>query len=240
MSVPAETTRVVTYGNNEYTFARNDRDWSAIGCIEEIIDRNEYKLNKFQNIEDQYFIDIGANCGVATCILAKQNPQSTILSFEPDKKVFESLSANVQLNNLKNVKLFNMAVSKKGVSELTLTLSPLCSGGNTTYSNKKTAEEFFKNPSIEAYTVPVTSLDAIIDEHSINCVPLLKIDCEGAEFDILYDSEYLKKRYIKNIVGEFHKLVYNQIDPKLTDNPQKLKDYCAQYVDSIDVCFLYI
>jgi FkbM family methyltransferase len=233
-------TRIHTYAGKQYSLIINEKDPSADGCVVEIIHRDEYHLSNFQNIEGAHFIDIGANCGVATCILAKQNPLSTVLAFEPDKEVFKVLSLNVQLNNLTNVKLYNMAVSKKGVSELTLTLHPSYSGGNTTYSNKQAAIYFFNNQSIQTYTVPVTSLDAIIEEHSISNLPLLKIDCEGAEFDILYDSEYLKKRYIKNIVGEFHKLSYNQIDPSLTDDPQKLKDYCAQYVDSVNVIFLFI
>jgi len=59
---------------------------------------------------------------------------------------------------------------------------------------------------------------------------LLKIDCEGAEYDIFYTSEKIKEGIIKNVVGEFHDLVYNNT-PR--NESGKLIEYCREYVSGI-------
>ncbi len=55
-----------------------------------------YVLHNFVDNINKCFIDIGANCGVATIILAKQKPLSIMYSFHPDKELFKIL-----LNNIK-------------------------------------------------------------------------------------------------------------------------------------------
>ena len=232
-----DTLRVFSYNGNTYTILENLSDQSTNGCVYEIVTNDEYKLSRFQNITNTFLIDIGANCGVATIILAKQNPHCTVLSFEPDKTVFEVLKTNVKLNNLENVKLFNKAVSKKGVSELELIHHPLYSGGNTTYSNKDAAKNYFKKDDLLSYTIPCISLDEIIEEFSIDSIPILKIDCEGAEYDILYESNYFKQNYVGSLVGEFHYLPYNTFSQS---SPQGLYDYCSKFVKDQTITFLYL
>jgi hypothetical protein len=68
--------RLFTYNNNEYTVNSNDADPSTVGSIDEIVLRDEYLLHNFINSKGQVFLDIGANCGIATIIFAKQNPDS--------------------------------------------------------------------------------------------------------------------------------------------------------------------
>jgi len=215
------------YNNNDYRIVTN-QDPSVYGCIQEIVTRNEYHLDRYNNYENEVFLDIGANCGVATIILAKQNPKSTIYSFEPHKPTYDMLSQNISLNQLENVKLFNMAVSDVSNKEICLFLSPLCSGGNTTCSD----ENAFKNyhGTANSQMVKTISLDDILILNSIENVRLMKIDCEGAEFDIIYKSEKFKDRIIRNIVGEFHDLVYNT---KAENKSSELIKYCKKYVQGV-------
>lgn len=218
------------YNGRSYNFLYNIWDPSGMGCINEIVTNNEYQLELFDNMEQKVFIDIGANCGVVSIILAKQNPLSTIYSFEPDPSAFELLKQNVLANQLTNIHIFNYAVSKKGVSELELCKHPEYSGGNTTYSDKSSFSSFFgKNREITTVIIPSISLDDIFNMHNIDIVELLKIDCEGAEYDILYDSHQFKTRKIKNMVGEFHNLSYNSI--KTT--AEKLLEYSKQYISGL-------
>jgi FkbM family methyltransferase len=217
-----------TYNNLIYNFAYNPLDTSEICCVGEIVSNNDYILDKFTNNNNKHFIDIGANCGVATIILAKQNPLSTIYSYEPDKNLFNILLKNIELNNLKNVKPFNIAISKSGVDKLLLTLHPNYSGGNTTYSDIDTMKSFF-NQEIYSYYVDCLSLDEIIIQNNINEVELLKIDCEGAEYDILYSSVSLKNNIIKSMIGEFHNLKYNKIE----NTGEQLILYCKDFISNI-------
>lgn len=219
-----------TYNDVVYQFFYNPRDASGPGCVREIVHNNEYVLTNFKDIKSGHFIDIGANCGVATIILAKQNPESTIYSYEPHLETFELLQKNIELNGLTNVKSFNMAVSNKTTKSITLTTHPHFSGGNTTYADMDTfTRHFGSNTNIITRTVPAISLDEIIESFNIDSVYLLKIDCEGAEYDILYDSGHFKSKIVKNMVGEFHNLKYNRVD----NNNQKLLEYSRNYVDGI-------
>lgn len=216
------------FNKNQYQFNYYNEDRSGLGCLNEIVERNDYKLHLFENIENGIFIDIGANCGVNTIILAKQNPKSVVYAFEPYKKVFNLLEKNIFDNNLKNVKAFNLGVSKEGVDELTLSIYNEMSGANSSYAvNEKFSDTYhIKN---ETTKIKCTSLDFFVKTNGIDKIDLLKIDCEGAEFDILYNSKTLESDKIKNIVGEFHNLKYNQCD----NNSSKLIEYCEKHIHGI-------
>lgn len=217
------------YNNNLFFFSYNEKDSSEICCVGEIVQNNEYVLNNFTNTVNKHFIDIGANCGVATIILAKQNPLSTIYSFEPDKDLFDILTNNVLLNNLTNVKLFNLAVGKNGLKTLQLCKHPNYSGGNTTQSTPENMQDFFNTETIDNYFIDCISLDEIFLNNNIDEVELLKIDCEGAEYDVLYASNCLKIGLIKNMVGEFHNLKYNNNCSMAED----LVNYCKPFIKNI-------
>ena len=69
------------------------------------------------------------------------------------------------------------------------------------------------------------SLDDIFKKFNIKKVKLLKIDCEGAEFDILYNSKQLQAGNIEYIVGEVH-----SFDDK-KNNKKSLLEYLEKYID---------
>jgi len=219
-----------TYNNNTYIVDENKTDPSTEGCIHEIVKNNEYLLHKYNNIENANFIDIGANCGIVSLILGKQNPKSKIYSFEPDIQVFNVLKKNVELNNLTNIILSNKAVYKEGVHEITLFKYPFYSGGNTTCSKHNDMQNHFPTLKIESYNVDCISLDEIVKENNINEIELLKIDCEGAEYEILYNSVFFQKNIVKNMVGEFHNLSYNTT---VKNTSQELINYCKLHVKDI-------
>jgi tRNA G46 methylase TrmB len=121
--------------DNNYNYYYNSGDSSGRGCLTEIVYNNEYNLDKFKNIKGT-IIDIGGNSGVATIILAKQNPDSKIYSYEPDHNLYLNIIKNVQINNLNNVYVFNIVVSdKNGVCQLSKFPSMTCA--NTIYANNK-------------------------------------------------------------------------------------------------------
>ena len=227
--------RSFDYNQNYYQVLNNDNDTSVQGSITEIVTRNEYHLDKYIDLSGN-IIDIGANCGVATIILAKQNPLATIYSYEPHYATFKMLEENVRINDLPNVRLFNLAVSDSSNKELTLFLTPKFSGGNTICSSESAFEDFYHTQDRE--TVKCISFDDIIKQNNINTLDLLKIDCEGAEYEIIYNSLEIKKGIVKNIVGEFHDLCYNtQI---ITANSDALIEYCKQYIKNVNISTLVL
>jgi len=62
---------------------------------------DDYKIN--------FFLDIGAHHGFYSLNLSKKN--ISIYSFEPVKQNFERLKKNIKINNLTNIKTYNLALS---------------------------------------------------------------------------------------------------------------------------------
>lgn len=225
------------YANHAFVLKYNVNDSSGIGSVMEIVDRNDYVLNKFINQDNKIFFDIGANLGVATIIMGKLNPNSVIYSFEPLNDVYNMLIENIKINNLNNVKAFNCAISNKTIDNIQIRGFNKCSGSSTIYAIDCLFNEFYNN-DINIQTTRCFSFDDFLEMNNINEILLLKIDCEGAEYDIIYDSQKIKQYVIKNIVGEFHDLKYNNTPKNQCDI---LLEYCNKYINGIkQVSFLKI
>ena len=213
------------YNNYDFEVFINEIDLSGDGSINEIVNKNEYILSNFKNKKNKIFIDIGANIGIASLIMAKLNPDSIIYSFEPFKPVYDLFVKNIEHNNIKNIIPFNLAISNKTQDNIELICSPYCSGNGTIYANNLFTNVHLGEPNKSI--ISTIEFDEFIDKYNINEIYLLKIDCEGAEYDIIYDSKKIKENLIKNIVGEFHDLKYNNVRNGTTE----LYNYCSKYID---------
>ena len=140
--------------------------------------------------------DIGANIGAASVLLAERFPQARIYAFEPMADNFELLKKNIE--GLANVTPVQLALSdSSGGRELIHSPDKFNLGG---YS-------FFQHgaPKDTPRTQVATATPAeFMREHRIEGVDLIKVDTEGAEYDILtsFDSAVLSK--VKWIIGELH------------------------------------
>ena len=152
---------------------------------------NEYDVEDFEINTNDTVIDIGAHIGLFSLLVSQLCKTGKILSFEPVSENFDLLVSNLKLNHIKNILPFNMAVSKNS-GRLDLFLN-----------NDQSAHSIFSKSS-ESINVESTSLQKIFEENKISSCKLLKLDCEGAEYEII-DSlplEYLDK--IQNMVIEYH------------------------------------
>ena len=152
---------------------------------------NEYDIEDFEINVNDTVIDIGAHIGLFTLLVSQRCKTGKILSFEPVRENFDLLVSNLKLNHIENVLPFNMAVSKN-LDKLNLFLN-----------DDQSAHSIFPKSS-ESISVESTSLQKIFEENKISSCKLLKLDCEGAEYEIIdsLPSEYLNK--IQNIVMEYH------------------------------------
>lgn len=149
--------------------------------FKEIFLENAYSIGMQKKInENPTIIDIGANVGFFTMFAMSKYPDCTLYAFEPVKANFEQLMQNRNLNKDKDIFCFNKAVcGHKG----TITLNFDTSNSFTT-----SASILAQGKDTEGVEVPCLSLADLFTENSIDFCDLLKLDCEGSEYDVLYNS----------------------------------------------------
>ena len=64
----------------------------------------------YYKLDIQNILDMGANIGIWSILLSKKFEKSNIYAFEPIKKTYDLLQKNIDLNNVKNVKIYNYGI----------------------------------------------------------------------------------------------------------------------------------
>ncbi len=159
-------------------------------------------------------VDIGANIGVFTLFAAWKAPYSRIVAIEAEPSNAKCAQRNVLQNNLQNrVTVTSKAVGKAN-GTLELFLSTNNSGGNSMFEYAK------GSPKI---TVPMVSLEHLFQEQKIESCDYLKLDCEGAEYDILYA---LPESTMTKI--QFMAIEYHHFSSESTHQPEALRAFLEQ------------
>ncbi len=163
-----------------------------ISMAYECIVRDDYQLY-YLNVQDKSsIIDIGAHIGSFSLAAAKRFPNTKILSFEPSPSNYKILRKNIYINKFKNIKSFNNAVSSKE-GKISFFIDSINSAASSIYNSN----------GIEV-KVPSITIEKIFNENRISKCAFMKVDCEGAEYNILLNApdEILKK--IEIIAIEYH------------------------------------
>ena len=132
--------------------------------------------------EQDYFLDIGSNCGYYALFIAKTFPNTHVIAFEPIKKTYDKLIKNIHLNNLNNqIQTFNFGLSDTNnvVQMRTLIKKGFAQSGGFTVHDK--------NRELKTNEILLKADLKIGDEaiKYINKKLLIKIDVEGHEINVL-------------------------------------------------------
>ncbi|MDO9530359.1 MAG: FkbM family methyltransferase [Syntrophales bacterium] len=162
-------------------------------------------------------IDIGANAGFFSAFAASQFPGAKVFSYEPIDVNFRQLLRNKAINEDADILCFPKAVCG-GSGEVELSFD-----SNDSFT---TAASIFEKSDIknETVKVPCVSLQEIFDEHHIEYCDLLKIDCEGAEYEILY----------KCPIKYLHRVVQMAIEVHKGTEPNQNIEFLENYLKSND------
>ena len=162
---------------------------------------DSYGLKELNFGSQDIAIDIGANVGFVSIYLAKKYPNLKILAFEPCKNTYHVLRENLSKNKIENVETFNFAVSGNG-RNLSLLKAPNNSGMANAFLTEKLKKKALNKYNFTIEETRSKTLDSIFRENKINHCSFLKLDCEGAEFEIIENTKVLDK--IDNIAVELH------------------------------------
>lgn len=151
--------------------------------------------------EGDYCIDIGANIGFFTLLLAKLvGATGHVLAFEPGTDNLAKLKKNIELNAIGNVTLIEQPAWSRR-EKLRFHLCADSTGSHALWDPGKffANEETRRNPqSYEVEAVP-------LDDYVTRAPKLIKIDTEGAEQRILEGAEITLRRYHPPfIIAEFN------------------------------------
>ena len=153
--------------------------------------KNSY-LTEFDNLETM--IDIGAHVGVVSVFFALKYPELTIYAYEPEPSNYGRLIRNINANGVADqVKPFNLAVTVDGRDVFMYGNISENSGGFGIYGV----------PNVYDLSCKSTTLKAIFEDNRIETCSLLKMDCEGAEYEILEAHGFLLNRCLA-FTGELH------------------------------------
>ena len=168
---------------------------SFIWQYKEIFADENYKFRT--DSPNPIIYDCGANIGISCLYFSKNYPSAQIKAFEADPQITKILNDNLKKCSVKNVEVIAKAVwiNNDGVK-----ISLEGSDGASIYSNNNKVE------------IPSIRLKELIDKEKK--IDMLKIDIEGAEFDVLMDCKD-SLTGVENIFIEYHSFINSE--QKLSD-----------------------
>jgi FkbM family methyltransferase len=169
-----------------------------VWSIKETFLNRFYEKYGFAIQPDWKVIDIGAGTGEYTIFAAvtMKSQAGQIFAFEPFPESFSLLQENLRLNQINNVMTFTEAIGAE-TGELVLDLT----GGEPLQFQSHVD----KIENVKA-SLPVKSLSLAdgIEKTGAGPCDLLKLDCEGAEYAILFGTSQSTLEHIRHIVMEYH------------------------------------
>lgn len=136
--------------------------------------------------ENAYILDCGAHIGLSVIYLKSICPSAHIICFEPDKKNFDLLQKNISSHDLKNIEVKNEAVW------IDNTFLNFIQEGNM-------ASKIGNDLSANTISVKAARLKDYLNQK----IDFLKIDIEGAEYNVIKDVAYSLNN-VGNMFVEYH------------------------------------
>lgn len=168
--------------------------------------------------------DVGAHVGELTLMFSRfVGQEGSVHAFEPSSESFRRLSATCAGASLRNVKLNAIALSDHSgrvtlhsygedyLSWTSQALRPLADYGLNVHADSK--EE-----------VTATTLDSYCQQNDVTSIDLLKIDVEGAEFQVMLGARpMLEAQRVKCIAFEFGQTTFD-----MNNNPYEIEAYLRE------------
>lgn len=187
-----ETDLVVRLRNGDPFFVRGGlREYHI---FRQMFLKDEYRLDSLPTGSWDCVVDLGANVGFFAIRAA--SVARRVIAYEPFAAHCEQLRRNI---GTRNVEVVQAAVADKdGVRRLYHPASKRLTGSYSFLSERDLpmSDEFDE--------VPAVSLPTLFARHGIDSCDLLKLDVEGAEYDVLCGADEATLGRVQRIYCEYH------------------------------------
>lgn len=163
--------------------------------VRQVMISEQYTSDDFSLGEHETVIDVGANIGSFAIYAGKRVKR--VLAFEPAESAFSLLTQNVALNGLGNIESMRAALGSR-TGEVVL-YKGSDDALNTLYKDNASGKHGHE-------TVRCITLSDVFANYALDRCHFLKLDCEGAEYDILYSASKEILSRIDRISMEYHVL----------------------------------
>ena len=187
------------------------------------IERTEeiFYINYLQ--EGMTVYDVGANIGELTLLFSRFVGQhGRVFSFEASKDTFKKLNAVTGFAHRNNIVINHLALTDK-VGSVKLTV----------YTDEYASWNSLANRPLESYgidvkpvrfeDVPSSTIDVFSIEHNITYIDLLKIDVEGAEYQVMLGAQkMLQEKRVGCCIFEFGGTTFD-----MGNTPEMIESFLA-------------
>ena len=182
-------------------------NWDSINVLKEIF-YNRCYADYFPFYQVANILDVGAHKGYFSLFAAMHTaPDSRIIALEPYEVNYQAIVANLKANSITTVTAVKAGLAaESGTAELFLSRS----------CNHSVLSQYPKiignNEKHQSVMINVYSLKSLLDRYRIDCIDFMKLDCEGGEYSILFETDSETLSRIRTLSMEFH----DTKDPRFT------------------------
>jgi len=179
----------------------------------------------FLNVTNRTVVDVGANIADTAIYFALRGAKR-VIAFEPFPKIFEIAERNVNANGLEDkVILVNAGCGYDGELRVKEDVE----------SNASTELKDFG----EGVKIPMYSLNTIVSKFNVEKGSVLKVDCEGCEYDLFRNASREALDRFDQIEIEYH-YGYKELVNILKKNGFKTKNTIPKYRNRTGTILGYI
>jgi len=173
--------------NGSFWFKGNVKFVHMRGSILAIFERGYYGS---VDVNGKDVVDVGAYVGDSAIYFALRGARR-VIAIEPHPLAYAEMLENIKLNNLENVIIpVNAGVASRP------------GGLRIKGVDIKSTVSAYHKPS-RSGPIPVITLGDVISEYSIADESVLKLNCQGCEYDVVL-NDYRHVRVFKEVIIEYH------------------------------------
>jgi len=174
----------------------------------------EYERDSFTYVTDvisnkpgSVVYDLGANLGYFSILCSAYGNESKIFAFEPIPENMRVLCRHLLMNNINNVTPVNLAISDH------MGLIDFSADNRSVSYTYKQASSYYGNRQLKI-KVGILSMDSLASHFGFPDPDVIKIDVEGAEFDVLSGGVEMINRCRPKILLSTHEAHVKGVEEK--------------------------